>query len=59
VVVYQIAAGRGFHDAAVVLGADYAGVLERDGWAPYRQFAKASHQTCFGAPVAPLRRAAG
>jgi transposase len=21
-------------------------VLERDGWAPYRQFAKASHQTC-------------
>jgi hypothetical protein len=47
VVVYRIAAGRGFHDAAVVLGADYAGVLERDGWAPYRQFAKASHQTCF------------
>jgi transposase len=46
VVVYRIAAGRGFHDAAVVLGADYAGVLERDGWAPYRQFAKASHQTC-------------
>lgn len=46
VIVYRIAAGRGFHDAAVVLGGDYAGVLERDGWAPYRRFATASHQTC-------------
>jgi transposase len=45
VIVYRIAAGRGFDDAAVVLG-DYAGVLERDGWAPYRRFAAASHQTC-------------
>jgi transposase len=46
VVVYRIASGRGFKDAAVVLGADYAGVLERDGWAPYRRFTAASHQTC-------------
>jgi transposase len=46
VVVYRIAAGRGFHDAAVVLGGDYAGVLERDGWAPYRQFTTADHQSC-------------
>jgi transposase len=46
VVVYRIASGRGFHDAKVVLGGDYAGVLERDGWAPSRQFTMASHQTC-------------
>lgn len=46
VVVYRIASGRGFKDAAEVLGADYAGVLERDGWAPYRRFTAASHQTC-------------
>jgi transposase len=46
VVVYRIATGRGFDDANAVLGADYAGVLERDGWAPYRQFTTAAHQTC-------------
>jgi Transposase IS66 family len=46
VVVYRIARGRGFDDAKAVLGADYAGVLERDGWAPYRRFATAAHQTC-------------
>ncbi|HEY0875810.1 MAG TPA: transposase [Vicinamibacterales bacterium] len=45
-VVYAIQAGRGFPEAAAVLGADYAGVLVRDGWAPYRQFAQAPHQTC-------------
>lgn len=44
--VYRIASGRGFDDAAAVLGADYAGVLERDGWAPYRKFTGATHQTC-------------
>src|SRR5919201_379258 len=44
--VYRIASGRGFEDAKAVLGTDYAGVLERDGWAPYRQFTAAAHQTC-------------
>jgi transposase len=44
--VYRIQAGRGFDEAATVLGADFAGVLIRDGWAPYRQFTKAAHQTC-------------
>jgi transposase len=44
--VYRIAAGRGFDAATAVLGADYAGVLERDGWAPYRKFANATHQSC-------------
>lgn len=44
--VYRIAKGRGFADAAAVLGADFAGALTRDGWAPYRQFTEAFHQTC-------------
>ena len=34
--VYAICPGRGFADAATMLGTDYAGVLVRDGWAPYR-----------------------
>ena len=37
---------RGFDDAATVLGTDYDGVLVRDGWAPYRRFTHALHQTC-------------
>lgn len=44
--VYAIQDGRGFAQAATVLGADYAGVVQRDGWAPYRQFVHAGHQTC-------------
>jgi transposase len=44
--VYAIQAGRGFAQAAAILGADYAGVLQHDGWAPYRQFTHAAHQTC-------------
>jgi transposase len=45
-VVYAIQDGRGFDEAAAVLGADFDGVLVRDGWAPYRQFDRAAHQTC-------------
>jgi transposase len=44
--IYRIQAGRGFDEAAAVLGADFDGVLVRDGWAPYRQFTAAAHQTC-------------
>lgn len=46
--VYRIRQGRGFRDAASVLGVDFAGGLGRDGWAPYRQFTDAFHQTCVG-----------
>jgi transposase len=46
VTVYMIG-GRGYEDAVKILGADFAGVLERDGWAPYRSFTKARHQTCY------------
>ena len=35
--VYAICPGRGFDDAATVLGIDYAGVLVRDGWVVYRR----------------------
>jgi transposase len=44
--VYAIHPGRGFPEAASTLGADFAGVLVRDGWAPYRRFTQAAHQTC-------------
>jgi transposase len=44
--VYRIQAGRGFAEAAAVLGRDFDGVLVRDGWAPYRRFRQAAHQTC-------------
>ena len=44
--IYRIQRGRGFDEAAAVLGSDFDGVLVRDGWAPYRQFAEAAHQTC-------------
>ncbi len=43
--VYAICPGRGFADAATVLGTDYVGVLVRDGWAPYRCY-DGLHQTC-------------
>ncbi|MDQ3973783.1 MAG: IS66 family transposase [Actinomycetota bacterium] len=46
VVVYRILDGRGYDQAAGVLGPGYAGVLVRDGWAPYRKFELALHQTC-------------
>jgi transposase len=46
VTVYLIAEGRGYEHAASILGEDFTGVLERDGWAPYRRFEHAQHQTC-------------
>jgi transposase len=46
VTVYLIADGRGYEQACIVLGAEFSGVLERDGWAPYRRFGHAEHQTC-------------
>lgn len=46
VTVYAIQPGRGFEQAAAVLGEDFAGRLLRDGWAPYRKFKAATHQSC-------------
>lgn len=48
VTVYLIASGRGYEQAKVILGEDFSGVLERDGWAPYRRFELARQQTCYG-----------
>lgn len=44
--VYAILPGRGFEEAVSILGKDYAGGLSRDGWAVYRRFIQAVHQTC-------------
>lgn len=46
VTVYSIQPGRGFEQAAAILGEDYAGLLVCDGWAPYRKFLNAERQTC-------------
>ncbi|MGH3265725.1 MAG: IS66 family transposase, partial [Trebonia sp.] len=44
--VYRIAASRGTDVARELLGEDYAGIVVRDGWAPYRQLTRAEHRTC-------------
>jgi transposase len=46
VTFYTILPGRGFAQAASILGEDYAGFLNHDGWQPYYRFADAFHQTC-------------
>jgi len=46
VAVYSIAAGRGFEQAAAILGEDYAGTLECDGWSAYTCFENARRQSC-------------
>ena len=43
--VYEILPGRGFEQAASVLGKNYAGTLGVDGWAPYRTFATGRNTT--------------
>jgi transposase len=44
--VYAIYRGRGFAEAASILGEDYAGILGADGWVVYRCFEKATIQAC-------------
>jgi transposase len=44
--VYAIQPGRGFEEAAAILGEGFAGILVRDGWSPYRRFDRAVHQSC-------------
>jgi transposase len=43
---YNVAKGRGFCEATALLDHDYGGTLVRDGWAPYRRYEAATHQTC-------------
>ncbi len=42
----EILPGRGFAEAAAILGAEYAGWLIHDGLALYYKFLKAAHQSC-------------
>jgi transposase len=44
--LFSLVRGRGYVQAAAVLGEDFAGTLGADGWAPYRRFSKASLGTC-------------
>jgi transposase len=46
VTVYNVAEGRGFAQATDIVDADFDGTLVRDGWAAYRGYDKATHQTC-------------
>ena len=46
VTICDILPGRGFEEAASLLGADYEGWLNHDGWAVYYKFLRAGHQSC-------------
>jgi transposase len=46
VTLYDILPGRGFPQAASILGENYVGFLHHDGWRPYYRFTDAYHQTC-------------
>jgi hypothetical protein len=46
VTVCNILPGRSFEQAASLLGADYEGWLNHDGWAVYYKFLWAGHQSC-------------
>jgi hypothetical protein len=52
--VYAIQPGRGFLEAARILGPNFNGILICDGWAPYRRFEHAIHQHLSRASVASL-----
>lgn len=54
--VYAIMPGRGFQEAASILGRGFSGTLERDGWGPYRSFVFALHQSCNGHLLRRCRR---
>jgi transposase len=44
--VYLIERGRGFAEAAKILGEAFSGVIGSDGWVAYRGFTRAERQTC-------------
>jgi transposase len=46
VTVYAILPGRGYEQSVFLLGAAYDGFLIHDGWAPYKRFQLAFHQSC-------------
>ena len=44
--VYAILPGRGFDQVTQLIGPDYDGCLEHDGWSVYYHFGMALHQSC-------------
>jgi transposase len=54
----DILPGRGFEQAASLLGKDYDGWLTHDGWAVYYKFLKAAHQSCVGHLIVRCRKMA-
>ena len=46
--VNAIEKGRGYAEAASLIGEDYPGTIGSDGWAPYRKFEKARRKACLG-----------
>jgi transposase len=44
--VYGIMPGRGYEEAARLIGEDYDGFLVHDGWSVYYRFKNAFHQSC-------------
>lgn len=54
--VYLVDHQRSLDAAKKVLGPEYRGVITRDGWAPYRHYTNATHQSCV---AHLLRRATG
>src|ERR1700745_444349 len=58
VIFCDILPGRGFDQAATLLGADYEGWLTHDGWAVYYKFLRAGHQSCISHLVRRCRELA-
>jgi len=58
VTVYMVLPGRGFTEAAVLLGAEYSGWLVHDGLRCYYSFALAFHQSCLAHLVRRCRELA-
>jgi transposase len=52
VTLYDILPGRGFEQAASILGKNWEGWLHHDGWRPYYQFLNAYHQSCLNHRIA-------
>ncbi len=44
--LYEVAWGRDFDAAVLLVPADYDGVIIRDGWVVYNSYTSARHQTC-------------
>lgn len=54
--LYAIEPSRGFDVVEAVLGADYSGLLGRDGWPPYDRLKQAVHQICLGHLIRRAKR---